>query len=230
MHKGAQIYDGPGRRIFRTDDPKLLIYEFADGAVLYDGEEAGAVSSKPSRNLKIAAIIFRLLESNGLLTHFVNEAGEREMAVHATKYLPVLVFCRNVAAGRFARRLGVPEGETLPTPVIEYYLDKHPLGTHPAGEVITELTEGDVKLMQSKTITVNNILKPFFMERGLTLADFCIEFGRDLENRTRICGALTPDSCRLWLRDTFEKIDRDRFRRALHGNEAAYIDVLHRIS
>ncbi|MFA6448715.1 MAG: phosphoribosylaminoimidazolesuccinocarboxamide synthase [bacterium] len=230
MNKGAQIYEGPGRRVFRTDDPNLLIYEFLDGAVTYDGEEAAAAPSKPERRLKISAILFNLLESNGLITHFAGVSGAREMKISATKHFPVVTICRNVAAGRFAERLGVPEGETLPMPVVEFNLDKHPLRTHPAGEVITELSEGDVKIMQSKAITANKILKRFFRDKGLTLSDFGVEFGRDSDGRTRICGALTPDTCRLWRSDEFEKIDRDRFRRALRGTEADYIDVLNRIS
>jgi phosphoribosylaminoimidazole-succinocarboxamide synthase len=230
MYKRAQIFDGPGKQIFSTEDPDRLIYEFRDNAVMYDGEEIAAVSSKPSRNLKIAAILFRLLESKGLHTHFVQEAGEREMEIRVTKHFPALAFCRNIAAGRFADRLRIAEGETLPMPVVEFILEKQPLKKHPGEEVLTELSEGDVKIMQSKVVTANNILKPFFKDNGLTLADFYMEFGRDSEGNTRICGALTPDTCRLWDRDVFEKIDHDRFRRALRGNEAAYIEVLHKIS
>jgi phosphoribosylaminoimidazole-succinocarboxamide synthase len=230
MIKGAQIYEGPEKRVFRTDDPNLLAYEFLGGAVTYDGEEIAAVPSKPEPCLKISAILFKLLESNGLITHFAGESGAREMSILATKYFPALTVCRNVASGRFAERLGAPEGEALPMPVVEFHLDKHPLRTHPAGDVITELSEGDVKIMQSKAITANKILKRFFRDKGLTLSDFGVEFGRDHDGRTRICGALTPDSCRLWRRDEFEKIDRDRFRRPLRGTEADYAEVLNRIS
>jgi phosphoribosylaminoimidazole-succinocarboxamide synthase len=230
MIKGAEVFEGPDRRLFRTDDQEVLIYEFRGGAAPRDGEEIAPVPSKPERNLKIAALIFRLLESNGLRTYFIREDGGRAMDVRTTKYFPLLVTCRNAAAGRFAAKLGMPDGEALPMPVIEFLIDKRPMNMRPSAGVFTEITEGDAKLMQSKMIAANNILRSFFKARGLVLADFAVEFGRDAEGYTLICGAITPDTCRLWLRDVHEKIDRDRFRRTLRGTEADYIDVLHRIT
>ena len=230
MIKGAEIYVGPEKRLYSTGDANVLIYEFLGGAAPYDGEEIPAVPTKPVRNAKIAAAVFSLLESKGVPTHFLRSAGETAMEIRAMKGFPMTIACRNIAAGGFAKRLGMPEGEVLPVPVVEFRLDKKPdRKRYPAG-LFTEITDGDVKMIQTKSVVVAKTLFAFFGAHGLSLADFSLEFGRDAEGWTRVCGAITPDTCRLWHKDVHEKIDRDRFRRTLRGTEADYIDVLHRIT
>ena len=40
---------------------------------------------------------------------------------------------------------------------------------------------------------------------------------------------ISPDTCRLWDRETREKLDKDRFRRDLGGVEDAYQEVYRRL-
>jgi len=40
---------------------------------------------------------------------------------------------------------------------------------------------------------------------------------------------ITPDGCRLWDKETLEKMDKDRFRRDLGKVEEAYQEVYRRI-
>ena len=39
----------------------------------------------------------------------------------------------------------------------------------------------------------------------------------------------SPDTCRLWDKDTNEKLDKDRFRRDLGHVESAYQEVMRRL-
>ncbi len=230
MIKGTRIFEKPGMRVFETDDPERTVYEFTDEAVVCDGEEVPAVAGKSADNLRIAEIIYKLLESNGNDTHFARVAGERETETVSVKYFPLTATCRNMAAGLFAKRMKRPEGEALPVAIIDVHIDQRPYLRLPAGGFFSEITEGDAKMMQTKMIAANKVLKPFFASKGLVLADFTLEFGRDPVGRTRICSPLHPDSCRLWDKDTHGKIDRDRFRGAIRGNEKAYAEVLRRIT
>jgi len=230
MIKGARIFERPGTRVFETDDPERLAYELTDDALVCDGEEIPQVTGKSPVNLRIAEMLYKLLESNGNDTHYVRAAGEREIEAVSVKYFPLSMTCRNVAAGAFAQRMKRPEGETMPVAIVEVRLDRRPARSMPAGRFFTEITEGDAKLMQTKMIAANNVLKPFFALKGLVLADFTLEFGRDSVGRTRICSPLHPDSCRLWDKETHAKIDRDRFRNAIRGTEAAYSEILRRLA
>ena len=41
---------------------------------------------------------------------------------------------------------------------------------------------------------------------------------------------ISPDTCRLWDKETHEKLDKDRFRRDLGGAEEAYEEVMRRLT
>jgi len=40
---------------------------------------------------------------------------------------------------------------------------------------------------------------------------------------------ISPDTCRLWDKETGDKLDKDRFRRDLGGVEEAYEEVMRRL-
>ncbi|MCP3677654.1 MAG: hypothetical protein GY721_08750, partial [Deltaproteobacteria bacterium] len=68
----------------------------------------------------------------------------------------------------------------------------------------------------------------FFDERGITLVDFKLEFGRH-KGEILLGDEVTPDGCRLWDKETSEKMDKDRFRRDLGKIEEAYQEVARKV-
>ena len=58
---------------------------------------------------------------------------------------------------------------------------------------------------------------------------FKIEFGRLADGTIVLADEISPDTCRLWDKDTNEKLDKDRFRRDLGGTEEAYQEVMRRL-
>ena len=76
---------------------------------------------------------------------------------------------------------------------------------------------------------VNDILRPFFKEKGLYLVDFKLEFGKDAEGNIILADEISPDNCRFWDIETGEKMDKDRFRQGMGGLKVAYEEVLNRI-
>jgi phosphoribosylaminoimidazole-succinocarboxamide synthase len=76
---------------------------------------------------------------------------------------------------------------------------------------------------------INDILKPFFYEKGLNLVDFKLEFGYDKDRNIILIDELSPDNCRFWDTKSGEKLDKDRFRQGLGGLKVAYEEVLNRI-
>jgi len=79
------------------------------------------------------------------------------------------------------------------------------------------------------TAKINDILKSFFLEQGIKLIDFKLEFGK-FNGEIILADEISPDTCRLWDAKTNEKLDKDRFRRDLGNVKEAYIEILKRIS
>src|SRR3546814_1145817 len=81
-------------------------------------------------------------------------------------------------------------------------------------------------------VRVNDVMCGLFAAIGIRLVDFKLEFGRIWENeysRVILADEISPDGCRLWDMTTHEKLDKDRFRRDLGGEAAAYQEVARRL-
>ncbi|MEW6202817.1 MAG: phosphoribosylaminoimidazolesuccinocarboxamide synthase [bacterium] len=232
--KGQLIYDGKAKKVYATSNPNYFIQEFKDDASVPDDIKTGAVRSKGICNNRISAICFNMLERRGVPTFFVELLGEREMVVRKLEIFPIDIVVRNVAAGSLCSRLDLTEGMALPFPVVEFHLKddklRDPLINHDHIKIITSVTEGEVKVLESRAKEINCHLKNFFYERNLILVEFKLEFGKDISKRVRLGDEISPDTCLLWDRDSYEKLDKDRFRRDLRGAEEAYQEVLKRVS
>src|SRR6185369_15200981 len=73
-------------------------------------------------------VLFRFLESEGVATHFVKRLSDRDMLVRACEIVKIEVVARNIIAGSLSKRLGRPEGEQLPEPILEHYYKDDALG------------------------------------------------------------------------------------------------------
>ena len=72
-------------------------------------------------------------------------------------------------------------------------------------------------------------MKSFWAERGVTLVDFKLEFGRLADGTVVLADEISPDTCRLWDSATKKKLDKDRFRRDLGGVAEAYREIMSRL-
>ena len=113
MKKMEQIYEGKAKKVFATDDPKIVIVDYKDDATAFNGLKKGTIAGKGVVNNKVSNHFFRLLESRGIPTHYVEQLSDRETAVRRVEILPVEVIVRNRAAGSFSKRMGVEEGTNL---------------------------------------------------------------------------------------------------------------------
>lgn len=229
MKKMEQLYEGKAKKVFKTDDPKLLIVDYKDDATAFNGQKKGQIADKGVVNNTMANIIFQMLEEKGIPTHFVEQLSERETLVKAVKILPLEVIIRNVAAGSFSKRYGVEEGKPLAKTVLEFSYKNDELGDPLINNdhiLALELaTEEQLAEVADYAYRVNDALKEFFLERGLKLIDFKIEFGL-YDGKVILADEISPDTCRLWDVKTNEKMDKDRFRRDLGNVEETYQKVL----
>ena len=232
MKKLEQLYEGKAKKVFKTDDPNLYIVDYKDDATAFNGEKKGQIAGKGAVNNVMSNIVFQLLEQKGVSTHFVEQLSDRETVVKAVKILPLEVIMRNVSAGSFAKRYGVEEGIVFDKPTFEFSYKNDDLGDPLMCEshalALGLATEEQIATIKKYAAIVNDTLKEFFLDKGLKLIDFKIEFGL-YDGEVILADEVSPDTCRLWDVKTNEKMDKDRFRRDLGNVEETYQEVLKRV-
>ena len=232
MKKLEQLYEGKAKKVFKTDDPNLYIVAYKDDATAFNGEKKGQIAGKGAVNNVMSNIVFQLLEQKGVPTHFVEQLSDRETVVKAVKILPLEVIMRNVSAGSFAKRYGVEEGIVFDKPTFEFSYKNDDLGDPLMCEshalALGLATEEQIATIKKYAAIVNDTLKEFFLDKGLKLIDFKIEFGL-YDGEVILADEVSPDTCRLWDVKTNEKMDKDRFRRDLGNVEETYQEVLKRV-
>lgn len=232
MKKLEQLYEGKAKKVFKTEDPKCLIVDYKDDATAFNGEKKGQIVGKGVVNNTMTNIIFQLLEQKGVPTHYVEQISDRETIVKAVKILPLEVIMRNISAGSFAKRYGVEEGIVFDEPTFEVSYKNDDLGDPLMCEshalALKLITREQLEEVKKYAAIVNDTLKEFFLDKGLKLVDFKIEFGL-YDGQVILADEISPDTCRLWDVKTNEKMDKDRFRRDLGKIEETYAEVLRRV-
>jgi phosphoribosylaminoimidazole-succinocarboxamide synthase len=220
MEKRQELYAGKAKSVYTTDDADLLVLHFRNDTSAFDGKIIEQLDRKGMVNNKFNAFIMEKLEAAGIPTHFEKLLSDDECLVKKMDMIPVECVVRNIAAGSLCRRLGVEEGIDLTPPTFEFFLKNDELGDPMINDYHIEsfgwATAEQLVVMKKLTFQVNEILKALFLEGNMLLVDSKLEFG--IYHGEVILGdEFSPDGCRLWDKDTREKLDKDRFRQGL-GN------------
>lgn len=232
MNRLEMLYEGKAKKVYKTDNADEYLVEYKDDATAFNGQKKGSIIGKGVVNNKISSVIFTALEKEGVPTHFIKYISEREQLVKAVEIVPLEVIIRNYGAGSISKRLGIEEGTKFKEPVLEFcYKDDafdDPIVNEYHIKAMELATDEEVSAIKRYTFKVNELLKDFFMDKGIKLIDFKIEFGR-YKDKIILADEISPDTCRLWDIETNQKLDKDRFRRDLGKVEEAYQEVLQRI-
>ena len=233
MQKLAQIYEGKAKKVYATDYPNLVIVDYKDDATALDGLKKGTIVGKGVINNQMTNRLMAKMEKAGIPTHFVQELSARETLVKKVSIVPLEVIIRNISAGHFASRYGVEEGIVFDQPTIEFSYkndDLHdPLLNEYHALALKLATREEIDLIKKYSFAVNEVLKSFWAECGVTLVDFKLEFGKTADGQIVLADEISPDTCRLWDSKTHEKLDKDRFRRDMGGVEDAYAEIMKRL-
>ncbi|MDR1248668.1 MAG: phosphoribosylaminoimidazolesuccinocarboxamide synthase [Treponema sp.] len=232
--RGERLYEGKAKQVFAVRGAAdQVIIHYKDDATAFNGEKKGQIEDKGMLNNQIAAGLFALLERSGIPTHFIARLNERDMLCKKVAVIPLEVIVRNVAAGSMAKRLGLEEGTALATTVFELSYKDDALGDplindyHAAA--IGASTFAEIETIRGLAFKVNEVLSAFFLERGIKLIDFKLEFGKTTQGDLVLADEISPDTCRFWDAGTNEKLDKDRFRRDLGKVKEAYVEILNRM-
>jgi len=227
-----ELYSGKAKSVFATDDQDRLVLHFRDDATAFDGEKKASLARKGTVNNKFNAFIMTKLERAGIPTHFEDLLSDNQAVVKRLEMIPVECVVRNIAAGSICRRLGVKEGMDLDPPTFEFFLKNDALHDPMINDYHIRAfgwaTEREVASMKELTFKVNEVLKKLFLDAGILLVDYKLEFGR-FHGKVVLGDEFTPDGCRLWDAKTREKLDKDRFRQDLGNVIEAYEEVARRL-
>ena len=232
--KKEMLYEGKAKKIYATDKENEVIVYYKDDATAFNGEKKGSIEDKGQFNNYITSIIFKMLEENGIKTHFIEKLNDREQLCKKVSIVPLEVIVRNVAAGSMAKRLGIEEGTPLKTTVFEISYKNDELGDPLINDyhavAIGATTFEELQEIYAMTDKINELLKKFFASVNINLIDFKIEFGKTDDGKIVLADEISPDTCRFWDATTNEKLDKDRFRRDLGNVRGAYQEILSRMS
>ena len=232
MEKMEQMYEGKAKKVFATDNDDYCIVSYKDDATAFNGEKKGTIVGKGVVNNRMSNFMFKLLETKGVPTDYVEELSDRETLLKKVEIVPLEVIIRNKAAGSFSKRFGVPEGTLLKCPTLEFCLKDDDLGDPMINEsqiyAIGAATKEEIAKISEYAYKVNEVMIDFFKSVNVDLIDFKIEFGR-FHGEILLADEISPDTCRFWDMDTQEKLDKDRFRRDMGGGEDAYAEMMKRV-
>lgn len=232
VEKREELYKGKAKTVYATNDADRLIMFFRNDTSAFDGKKLAQLERKGMVNNKFNAYIMQKLQAAGIPTHFESLLNDQESVVKKLEMLPVECVVRNMAAGSICRRLGIPEGKELNPPTFEFFLKDDALGDPMINESHIETfgwaTPKQVEQMKAMTYQVNGLLKDIFLAGNMLLVDSKLEFGL-FKGELMLGDEFSPDGCRLWDRDSREKLDKDRFRQDLGNVVEAYENVARRI-
>ena len=233
MEKKEQLYEGKAKKVFATEDPEKVIVSYKDDATAFNGLKKGQIAGKGVINNVMSNHMFQMLEQQGVPTHFVEQLSERETVVKKVSIVPLEVIIRNISAGSFAKRYGVEEGIVFDAPTIEFSYKNDDLGDPLLNSynalALKLATAEEIETIKSMAFKINEVMKAYFDKLNVILVDFKLEFGKTADGTIVLADEISPDTCRLWDKDTKEKLDKDRFRRDLGGVEEAYQEIMRRL-
>ncbi len=232
MERREQLYIGKAKSVFSTDDADLYIMHYRNDTSAFDGTKVEKLADKGRVNNFFNAFIMQKLAEEGIKSHFVKVLNSSDSLVHRLQMIPVECVVRNIAAGSLSRRYGIAEGTVINPPTFEFFLKNDELHDPMINDyhIISFgwATTEQIAAMKALTFRVNQVLKALFLEAGMLLVDYKLEFGI-YKGELVLGDEFSPDGCRIWDKDTHKKMDKDRFRQDLGNVIEAYKEVGERL-
>jgi phosphoribosylaminoimidazole-succinocarboxamide synthase len=206
MARRNKVYEGSAKILYEGTEPGTLIQYFKDDtAPTATNASPAPVEGKGVLNNRLSEFFMTGLNSIGVPTHFIRRVNMREQLVRMAEIIPLQIAVRNFAASDMSERLGIPEGTSLPRPIVEYYFKDERLGNPMVAEehivAFGWANQQDLDDIVALALRVNDFLSGVMLAVGVRLADFRIEIGRIWEGdfmRLIVADEISPDSCRLW--------------------------------
>ena len=227
----TSITVGKVKTVFETSEPEKVLIQYEDKVTAGNGRKVDYPDGKGQVCCDISAFLFQLMEKNGIQTHYISTIPERIMCCKRVEIIPIEVVVRNVCAGSIVRQTTLEEGKIINWPLVEWYLKDDekddPLLTI---DRIMLMGYGSQVIEEMGRVArdVNYILKNIFRKIDLTLVDFKLEFGYDVDNNLLLADELSPDGMRLW--KDGKSFDKDLFRKDEGNIVQVYNQILKQLT
>ena len=232
------IYEGKAKKIFSHEDSEKVIIEFKDDATAFNALKKAQFKGKGELNCLISSKIFEFLIKNGVPTHFVSLRNKNSIVAQKIKIIPLEIVLRNKAYGSICKQTTLIPGTPFEEPLIDLYFKNDelndPLLTKNRIRLLNIISNEDLELVENLTLSINKLLRDFFLNINLDLVDFKLEFGKNQSGEIVLADEFSPDNCRLWDLNPVDvrmrSLDKDRFRNDLGGLVEAYTEINNRIN
>ena len=212
-----------------AEDPQKVYIHFHDKVTAGNGRRVDFPEGKGKVCCLISALLFEMLESKGIKTHYLGTEGLDTMLCKKLEIVPVEVIVRNIAAGSIVKQTNLKEGTLLNPPLVEYYLKDDSKDDPLLTPDRVRLMGVDPTRMREVALEVNLQFQMIFTLMGIDLVDFKIEFGYDNHGDLFLADELSPDNMRLWKKDNQERFDKDLFRKDEGDIVEAYSHILQQL-
>ena len=236
INKTEILREGKAKVVYHTDNPDYVWIHFKDDATAFDGAKKAVVRDKGQINSAISIHLLKLMEENSIPTHFISNPTDRDQICHKLDIVPIEVVVRNVAAGSICRRFGLQQGLKLEEPLVEFFYKDDELHDPPMSDVhalaFKWAIQWELEYMKHAALRVNQVMSEFWMQLGVTLVDFKLEFGRTASGQLLLADEITPDGCRLWeyqADGSTRSLDKDVFRKDLGDLTDTYRELFAKV-
>ena len=231
------LYEGKAKKIFSHEDSEKVIIEFKDDATAFNALKKAQFKGKGELNCLITSKIFTFLLKHGIPNHFIVLRNNNSMIAQKVRIIPLEIVLRNKAYGSICKQTTITPGTQLEEPLIDIYFKNDelndPLLTKNRIRLLNIISNEDLELIEKITLSINKLLKEFFLKINLELVDFKLEFGKNKLGEIVLADEFSPDNCRLWDLNPIDvkmrSLDKDRFRNDLGGLIEAYTEINNRI-
>lgn len=210
------VYEGKAKRVFNTDDSNIYRIKYKDEVTAGNGAKKDKMEGKGRLNNLITSYFFERLAKEGVDSHFIERTNDTEQLVKKVTIIPLEVVVRNFAAGSIVKRLGFENGQAFEKPLVEFYYKEDALNDPFISDDHVKLlglaNDADIAELKRQALIVNETLIKIMDEMNLKLIDFKIEFGKDSDGNILLADEISPDTCRIWDKETNENFDKDVYR------------------
>jgi phosphoribosylaminoimidazole-succinocarboxamide synthase len=197
---GPLLAEGKTKLIYAyPDDDKLAYMVSKDQITAGDGERRNELTGKSRWSTITTANVFRLLNEEGISTHFVEQINATTLVVKRCEMLPVEQVQRRIATGSYLKRHpGVSEGTRFNPVLIETFLKddaRHDPQIWAEDIIKMDLASApEIEWMAGQGRRVFETLERAWASVDVTLVDLKIEFGRDSQGNLLVADVIDNDS------------------------------------
>jgi phosphoribosylaminoimidazole-succinocarboxamide synthase len=201
---GPLLAEGKTKQIYAHPDNSELAYMInKDQITAGDGARRNELVGKSRWSTITMANVYRLLNSQGIATHLVEQIDDVTVLIKRCTMLPIEQVMRRIATGSYLKRTpGAQEGDRFDPVLVETFL-KDDANHDPQiweKDIIERglATKEEIDWMAAEGRRVFEILERAWASVDVTLVDLKIEFGRDAQGRLLVADVIDNDSWRIW--------------------------------